>query len=133
MVSDDEGRSWSAPRELPAELTGDRHVGVYAPDGRLFVTFRDMARNSPTRGDWVAWVGTFDDIIHGRPGQAKIRLKKNHKSGDCAYPGVELLPDGTFVLTTYGHWTPGEAPYILSVRLKLDDVDSRLGLMPAAR
>jgi len=47
----------------------------------------------------------------------------NTKDADCAYPGVEVLPDGTFVLTTYGHWTSGEPPYIVSVRLKLDDLD----------
>ena len=28
----------------------------------------------------------------------------------------ELLPDGTFVTTTYGHWTEGEAAYVVSVR-----------------
>jgi hypothetical protein len=32
-------------------------------------------------------------------------------------------PDGTFVLTTYGHWTAGEQPYIMSVRFKLEDLD----------
>jgi hypothetical protein len=47
----------------------------------------------------------------------------NHKGGDCAYPGVEMLPDGTFVTTTYGHWTPGESPYVVSVRLKLSELD----------
>jgi hypothetical protein len=36
---------------------------------------------------------------------------------------VELLPDGTFVTTTYGHWVEGEEPYILSVRFTLDELD----------
>ncbi len=53
----------------------------------------------------------------------------NHKGGDCAYPAVELLPDGTIVTTTYGHWTPGESPYIVSVRLKLSELD-RLAASP---
>jgi hypothetical protein len=48
----------------------------------------------------------------------------NHVGADCAYPAVELLPDGTFVTTTYGHWTKGEASYIVSVRLKLDELDA---------
>ena len=122
MFSEDEGRTWSEPRELPGALTGDRHVGKYAPDGRLLVSFRDMTHESPTRGDWVAWVGTFDDIVRGREGQYRIRLMDNTKGSDCAYPGVEVLPDGTFVLTTYGHWIEGEAPYIISVRLKLGDM-----------
>jgi hypothetical protein len=123
MFSKDEGRTWSAPRELPGALTGDRHTGKYAPDGRLLVSFRDMTPESPTRGDWVAWVGTFDDIVKGREGQYRVRLMDNTKGADCAYPGVEVLPDGTFVQTTYGHWTEGEEPYIVSVRLKLEELD----------
>lgn len=51
------------------------------------------------------------------------RLMDNAKAADCAYPGVEVLPDGTFVLTTYGHWRAGEEPYIMSVRLKLAELD----------
>ena len=123
IFSKDEGRTWTAPRELPGALTGDRHTGQYAPDGRLLVSFRDMAHESPTRGDWVAWVGTFDDIVKGREGQCRVRLMDNTKDAHCAYPGVEVLPDGTFVLTTYGHWTEGEEPYIVSVRLRLDELD----------
>lgn len=123
MFSTDEGKTWSEPRELPGSLTGDRHAGRYAPDGRLLVSFRDMAHESPTRGDWVAWVGTFDDIVRGREGQYRVRLMDNTKDADCAYPGVEVLPDGTFVLTTYGHWTAGEEPYIVSVRLRLAELD----------
>ena len=49
----------------------------------------------------------------------------NTQGADCAYPGVELLPDGTIVTTTYGHWTEGESPYIVSVRLKLSELDER--------
>ena len=46
---------------------------------------------------------------------------------DCAYPGVEILPDGTFVATTYGHWVAGQPPYIVSIRLRLGDLDGRVG------
>jgi hypothetical protein len=127
IVSDDEGRSWSEPRELPGALTGDRHVGKYGPDGRLFLSFRDTTHESPTRGDWVGWVGTYEDIVSGREGQYRVRLMDNHKAADCAYPGVEVLPDGTFVVTTYGHWIEGEAPYIVSVRLKLAELDAAAG------
>jgi hypothetical protein len=123
IFSKDEGQTWTAPRELPGSLTGDRHTAKYAPDGRLLVSFRDTTLESPTHGDWVAWVGTFDDIVEGREGQYRVRLMDNTKDADCAYPGVEVLPDGTFVLTTYGHWTAGEPPYIVSVRLKLDEID----------
>ncbi|WP_165249872.1 sialidase family protein [Paludisphaera soli] len=124
ITSEDEGETWTKPRELPLALTGDRHVGKYAPDGRLFLSFRDTARDSPTQGDWVAWVGTYDDVVAGRDGQYKVRLMDNHHKWDCAYPGVEVLPDGTIVATTYGHWTERERPYIVSVRLKLAELDS---------
>jgi hypothetical protein len=49
----------------------------------------------------------------------------NTKGADCAYPPVEILPDGTFVTTTYGHWEEGKEPYIVSVRFKLEELDSR--------
>jgi hypothetical protein len=124
IVSDDEGKTWSPPRELPGALTGDRHAGKYGPDGRLFLSFRDTTLESPTRGDWVGWVGTYDDIVQGREGQYRVRLMDNTQGMDCAYPGVEVLPDGTFVTTTYGHWTRGEAPYVVSVRFTLAELDA---------
>ncbi len=130
IFSDDEGRTWSKPRQLPAALTGDRHQALYAPDGRLVISFRDTTRESPTAGDWVMWVGTYDDIARGREGQYRVRLMDNHRSADCAYPALELLPDGTFVATTYGHWTPGEAPYIASVRFKITEIDERAKRLP---
>ena len=123
IFSQDEGRTWTAPRALPLALTGDRHVAKYAPDGRLLVSFRDMPPAGDWKGDWVAWVGTWDDLVNGRDGQYKVRLKDNKDSWDSGYPGVELLPDGTFVLTSYGHWAGAEeSPYVLTVRLKLSDL-----------
>mgnify|MGYP005836406413 FL=1 len=127
IFSTDEGRTWSAPRELPGSLTGDRHTGKYGPDGRLFISFRDMAHETPTKGDWVGWVGTFENLERGREGQYRVRLMDNKKGADCAYPGVEILPDGTFVTTTYGHWTEGEPPYIVAVRFKLSELDAKAG------
>ncbi len=127
MFSDDEARTWSKPRELPAALTGDRHTAVYAPDGRLFISFRDTTRDSPTQGDWVAWVGTYDDIAKGREGQYRVRLMDNKHRWDCAYPGVLILPDQTIVTTTYGHWAEHDKPYIVSVRLNLEELDALHG------
>jgi hypothetical protein len=124
IFSNDEGRSWSKPRELPASLTGDRHTGKYTSDGRLFISFRDTTHDTPTKGDWVAWVGTYDDIVKGREGQYRVRLMDNTNRWDCAYPPVEVLPDDTIVTTTYGHWTKGEKPYIASIRLKLSELDA---------
>ena len=124
IFSNDEGKTWTKPRELPASLTGDRHTGRYTQDGRLFISFRDRTHDTPTFGDWVAWVGTYEDIANGREGQYRVRLMDNTKGADCAYPPVEILPDDTLVTTTYGHWTKGEAPYIVSVRLKLSELDA---------
>lgn len=126
ILSNDEGLTWSEPRELPASLTGDRHTAKYGPDGRLFISFRDTTHVSPTKGDWVGWVGTYDDIVQGREGQYRVRIMDNTKGADCCYPGVELLPDGTFVTTTYGHWTAGEQPYIVSVRFTLAELDAKV-------
>ena len=124
IFSNNEGGSWTAPRELPASLTGDRHTARYAADGRLFISFRDRTHETPTFGDWVAWVGTYSDILNGTEGQYRVRLMDNTKGADCAYPPVEILPDDTLVTTTYGHWTEGESPYIVSVRLKLSELDT---------
>ena len=124
IFSNDEGETWTNPRELPASLTGDRHTGRYSKDGRLFISFRDRTHDTRTFGDWVAWVGTYSDIVNGREGQYRVRVMDNHKSADCAYPPVEILPDDTIVTTTYGHWTKGESPYIVSVRLKLSELDA---------
>jgi hypothetical protein len=153
IFSTDEGETWSNPRPLQNDLNGDRHVLRYTPDGRLLVVFRDISplsfrkdldriakehnevnmnivaketgQGSPTEGDWVGWVGTWKDLIKGKPGQYRIRFKDNIHSWDCCYPGVELLPDGTFVVTTYGHWEKEKEPYIVSVRVKLEELDRR--------
>jgi hypothetical protein len=126
IFSNDEAQTWSTPRELPGALTGDRHTGKYSKDGRLFLSFRDTTHESPTKGDWVGWVGTYDDIVNGREGQYRVRLMHNTYQADCAYPGVEQLPDGTFVATTYGHWIQGEQPFIVSIRFTLAELDAKL-------
>jgi hypothetical protein len=155
IFSNDEGKTWTEPSSLPNELTGDRHVAAYSPDGRLVIFFRDVSQShgkigelsrkhdesnygeiakntgygSPNEGDWVAWVGTYQDLVEGNKGQYRIRLKDNKVSGDCAYTAAEVLPDGTFVATTYGHWQEGQEPYILSVRFKLEEIDRKVEKM----
>jgi len=156
IFSDDEGKSWSDPRPLPNELNGDRHVLKYSPDGRVLVVFRDISpkshrmdldrlakernevnlsavaaetgQGSPTEGDWVGWVGTWEDLVNTDKGQYRIRFKDNFHSWDCCYPGVELLPNGTFVVTTYGHWEKNKQPYIISVKFTLNELDSKLNM-----
>ncbi|MCY3968649.1 MAG: transporter substrate-binding domain-containing protein [Acidobacteria bacterium] len=136
IFSPDEGRTWSRPIELPSSLTGDRHVGRYTPDGRLFITFRDQEPSSPWRGDWVGWLGQYEDLRRGGrepwAGEARVRLMDNRYAADTAYPGLELLPDGTFVTTTYGHFTPGEEPWIASVRFTAAELDEASSAAQAA-
>jgi hypothetical protein len=124
--SDDEGITWSTPKEVTGALTGDRHQAIYGPDGRLFISFRDRTHVSPTWGDWVGWVGTYEDIVRGQEGQYRVRIMDNLEGADTAYPGVEILPDGTVVTTTYGHWTQNESPYIMSVRFTFEELDNKV-------
>ncbi len=135
VFSADEGRTWSRPVELPSSLTGDRHVGRYTPDGRLLVTFRDREPSSPWYGDWVGWLGRYEDLRRGsrdgRAGEVRVRLMDNRYAADAAYPGLELLPDGTFVATTYGHFTAGEEPWVASVRFTAAELDEAALAAPA--
>ena len=125
ITSDDEGRTWSAVRDLPPGLDGDRHQAIYLPDGRLVVAFRDMGDDSPTREHFVAWVGRYEDIVGGRDGDYKIKLLHSHKGSDCGYPGLELLPDGTIVATTYVKYRPGpELNSVVSTRFKIAETDA---------
>lgn len=159
MFSTDKAATWSAPAELPACLTGDRHITAYAKDGRLVVTFRCMAKDDPWKGDWVAWVGSWDRLARCAPesaalartggrgaegdpqppvssgagrgaGEYLVRLKDNLTSWDCGYPGLEALADGTLVATTYGTWAAGEQPSILSVRFTLAELDAMANEVP---
>jgi hypothetical protein len=127
MFSRDEGATWTAPVDTPWGLTGDRHMGAYAKDGRLVVAFRDQAPQSPTRGHFVAWVGTYDDIRQARPGQYRIKLLHSFAGGDCGYPGVETLPDGTIVATTYIKlWNDARKHSVVCTRFRLEETDARL-------
>jgi len=133
-VSDDGARTWSAPRELPSALTGDRHALRYAADGRLVVAMRDKGPTSPTYGHYVAWVGRYEDIVERREGQYRIKLLHNalrtpedlpgKGDADCGYSGVELLPDGTLVATAYVKYRPGpEKHSIICTRFRLEETD----------
>jgi len=122
MFSSDEGQTWSEATDAPWGLSGDRHHGVYLPDGRLVVVFRNASPQPKDKGGFIAWVGTFDDIKHGKPGQYRVSLLRTHKDG--FYPGLHLLPDGTLVATTYANYTQEDVGCsIVSVRFKISEID----------
>lgn len=149
--SSDEGKTWSKPRFVPSALNGERHKADYAPDGRLFITFRSIERDKNKikkysaekmpnwfSEGWVAWVGTYDDLRSGKEGQYRIKLAhtylKNQKSpalsanADTGYCGNVVFDDGMIVTSTYGAFGNRKADgeyqtYVISKRLKLSDVD----------
>ena len=133
--SDDEAETWSAPIELPAVLTGDRHVAKYALDGRLVIAFRDVAKSSPSYGHYLAWIGRFDDLVERNPGDYRIKLFHNtlrdesdepgKGNFDCGYSDLEVLPDGTIVATTYLKYAPGpEKHSVVNTRFRLEETDA---------
>ena len=123
MFSKDEGKTWSVPVDTPWGLTGDRQQGVQLPDGRLVIVFRDMAPGSPWRSKFIAWIGTYEDIKQGRPGQYRVKLM--HSYADCGYAGIHQLADGTIVATTYGkYWNDERKHSIVSVRFTIAEIDA---------
>ena len=140
-VSSDEGKTWSAFRELPYSLTGDRHKAEYdASTGKLLVSFRlvipgvkrNIFDNSKfTGGYWVAWIGTFDDLLSyaengnktDKLGEALIVLgTTNDGKADCGYSGT-ICHDGEFTLVSYGKFDKSaKNPYIMQAKFSLSDV-----------
>jgi hypothetical protein len=124
MYSKDEGTTWSEIEETIRYLTGDRHVAKYTPDGLLVVAFRDRMVGSPFYGHFVAWVGRYEDIVNRKEGQYRIKLLNSYAGWDCGYPGLEILPDGTIIATTYIKYTEGNNKQsIVSTRFKLEDLE----------
>ncbi|MCJ8009096.1 sialidase family protein [Lederbergia wuyishanensis] len=144
--SDDEGESWTKPKEVPGSLNGERHKAAYDPiSGRLVISFREIILDYNNNGliehddwmagDWVAWVGTYENLINGEEGEYRILLGEDftpsRKSGDCGYAGNVVMKDGTFFLNSYGYFDENEVeklgteakPYIMGVRFKLSDFD----------
>ena len=105
------------------------------PDGRWVVAHRDMLKGSPTYGHYVAWVGTYDDIRNARPGQYRVKLLHSYAwdksvpgrtwNGDCGYSGVELLPSGEIVCTTYiKYWPDARRHSVVSTRFRIEETDA---------
>lgn len=124
MTSDDEGKTWSKEKPLPPGLWGDRHMASYAADGRLVVAMRDTGAESPTYSHFVAWVGRYEDIVNGNDGGYRVKLLHSFAGRDCGYPGLERLPNGTFVATTYLKYREGpEQHSVVAARFTLTETD----------
>lgn len=149
--SNDEGESWSQPIETVSSLSGERHKAQYV-NGRLFITFRSIERDNAMvkkyrekvtdnwySEGWVAWVGTYNDLVENNAGEYRIRLAHTYIKGqsepqlpanaDTGYAGVVMLSDNTLVVTSYGTFGElknngkGLKTYIISKRIRLEDVD----------
>jgi hypothetical protein len=141
--SKDEAKTWSEPKELPATLTGDRHVAKYAQGERLVIAFRDVAETSPTYGHYLAWVGRFEDLVEGSAGDYRLKLFHNVARAegdapgkgnfDCGYSDLEVLPDGTVVATTYVKYAAGpEKHSVMNTRFKLGETDRLVAESPVS-
>ncbi|MBQ7099015.1 MAG: Ig-like domain-containing protein, partial [Oscillospiraceae bacterium] len=152
IYSDDEGETWSEPVELPGSLAGERHKAQYDPEtGKLVITFREIwydkngdgaiASGDWICGDWGLWVGTYEDLMNLNDGEYCVTIDEdftqNTYSGDTGYAGFVVLPDGTFVMNSYGHWdedfskswTGGvttDLCYIRQARFKLEELENVL-------
>jgi len=157
FYSDDEGETWSKPVDIPGSLAGERHKAMYDPTDptgqRMIITFReicyDLNKNDQMdgysdwlAGDWIGWVGTYDQLMNLDDGQFRILLCEdwaaNEKSGDTGYTGLVVQPDGTYIMDTYGHWdkeySQSYKPYnvktdlcwIKQAKFKLSDLDSQV-------
>ena len=103
-------------------------MATYLDDGRLFISLRDKKKGSDLENNWVAWVGTYEDLVSGSEDDCRIFLKRHHFTDteavpwDCAYPCVEKMKDGSVFLATYGRWEENEEHYILSICLTKDEI-----------
>ena len=110
--------------QAPASVTFDRHQAKYAPDGRLVIVGRDVAEKSSSKGHFAAWVGTYQDLAEGREGQYRVKLIHSYKTTE--YPGLVVLPDGTFVATTSLPYRKGENYSLVCTRFKLEELDKQV-------
>ena len=130
MFSRDEGQTWTKPKKAPAGLSGHRHQGVVLPDGRVVVCFRDTEPGFPCH--YVAWIGPYA-ALHNREQDKAYRVKLLHSwaGWDCGYSGVNLLPDGTVVCTTYVKYENNDLKQsVVTTRFKPSETDALVAAAP---
>ena len=146
----DEGETWEGLKELPYELSGDRHKAEYdETTGKLLISFRQMipVKRSAVSiynrisGGWYAWVGTFADLMtyadddpsNDSKGEYLIELgrtdyfaKPYNAVIDNGYSGVVCV-DGTYNVVGYGSFDKvGTTSYIVSRTFTLADIEKML-------
>jgi hypothetical protein len=121
MLSNNEGRTWGEPFQSTASVTMDRHQACYTNDGRLVIVGRDVASNSPTKGDFVAWIGTYNDLIEGKEGQYRVRLLHSYQTAE--YPSIIQLPDGSFLATNTVKYRPNGNYLVVSTKFTIHELD----------
>ena len=154
--STDEGETWSEPQTMSQELTGERHKAEYDPvTGKLVINMRNITYTEVPDGKpssswvsrgWVAWIGDYEDLKRGADGKGDmlVKLANTYSSGvseitefcnaDTGYAGLVVYPDGTFVTTGYGYFSPADDPdhggqsYIISKQFKVQDLASLAGV-----
>lgn len=145
--SDDEGESWSCPKPLPLELSGDRHKAAYDEEsGKLIISFRHVnpfakrysnlgAQKATTSLGWIGWVGSFDDLLSYRQndsskyrkGDMVLLFSQGYKNGaDCGYSGTAVV-NGNFIGVSYGTFDEyAQEPYILGVKIPIANILGKL-------
>lgn len=154
--STDEGVTWSEPQMMSQELTGERHKAEYDPvTGKLIITMRSIHHPQTPTGEpdndwvsrgWVAWIGEYEDLKKGADGKGDMLVKLANTYGefgeeitefcnaDTGYAGLVVYPDGTFVTTSYGYFSPasdeehGGQSYIISKQFKVKDLAAMAGV-----
>ncbi len=155
IFSTDEGATWTEPKQLAYELTGERHKAEYDPTtGKLVITYRSInwkigqehkVNEWYSRG-WLTWVGDYSDLKKGLDGKGDYVVKMAHTySGkqtapeefacdDTGYAGLTIDSSGLIVSTSYGRFSPyndktyGKKTYVVTKRLKLNDINAHFGL-----
>ncbi len=55
------------------------------------------------------------------------KCREGTRGLDCGYPGMEILPDGTIIATTYIKYRPGKDKHsVVSTRFKIEETDRML-------
>ncbi len=144
FYSDDEGETWSKPRDISASLLGERHKAVYDPTtGQYFITFREIILDynndgAVTSGDWragewYAWVGTYEQLMSGGDGNYRICLANDYTpttySGDTGYAGLCITEDGTIFTDSYGNFDPEDTSnktFIIGVKFRLAEIEQAM-------